>query len=240
MDRVRSLIEEKRALTFKNQQLTTELSYATTPAPYVFIDLKGRVIEFRVRGKAHKVYHADAIEVLDEGGKPIPEASLRTLAPNPVEVLEKAGGPPELKPPPASAPDANGSNFTGPDPNSGPVHSDAGILGVDAPTNYDVALDGNVTIQIRTVPKETRWEKARGTLSETLAAFAATLRNLTGGGRSEAPAVRSAAVRITFDEESAKAFYHSILPTEHVFFLSAPPPPVKLVATLNPSPARAR
>lgn len=240
MDRVRSLIEEKRALTWKNQQLTTELSYASTPAPYVFVDLQSRAIEFRVRGKAHKIYHADAIEVLGDEGKPISQAALHSLAPNPVEVLEKAGGPPELKPPPASAPDANGSNFTGPDPNAGPVQSDAGILGVDAPTNYDVALEGSVTIQIRTVPRETRWEKIRGTFSEALAAFASALRHLTGGGRPETPVVHSAAVRVTFDEESAKAFYHSILPTEHVFFLPAPPPPVELVATLNPSPAPAR
>jgi hypothetical protein len=239
LDRVRSLVEEKRRLEWENDRLTKELAFASTPAPYIFVDLHARTIEFRVRGKAHKSYTASAIEVLGDAGRPLTESALYALAPKPIEVVEVAGGPPELKPPPASAPNPNASDFTGPDPNAGPVHSDAGILGVDAPTNYDVSLQGGVKFEIRTPKAPTRWEKLRDTFTEAGHALAETLRGWTGGATAGSKAIREAAVRVSLDEDSAKALYYSILPGEHVYFLPAPPPPVKLIASLTAAPQAA-
>jgi hypothetical protein len=240
LDRVRALVEEKRRLEWENETMTKELAFASTTAPYVFVDLRKRTFEFRVRGKVHKTYKADAIEIHGDADRPLSEGALHALAPNPIDVVERAGGPPELKPPPVTAPDANGSDFTGPDPNSGPVHSDAGILGVDAPINYDVTLQAGISLEIRTAKAASRWDQIRGSFAEAGRAVVETWRGWTGGSRPVLKAIQSAAVRVIVDEETAKAFYHSILPGEHVYFLPAAPPPVRLVASLSPPPSAKR
>ena len=237
LNRVRALVEEKRRLEWENATMTKELAFASTTAPYVFADLRQRTFEFRVRGKVHKVYKAVAIEIHGDGDRTISEAALHALAPNPLDVVDRAGGPLELKPPPVTAPDPNGSDFTGPDPNSGPVHSDAGILGVDAPTSYDVTLQGGILLEIRTALVTSRWDRIRDSFADAARAVAETWREWTGGSRPALKAIQGAAVRVIVDEETAKAFYHSILPGEHVYFLPPPPPPVKLVASLSPPPA---
>lgn len=239
LDRVRSLVDEKRRLQWENETMTRELAFASTPAPYVVVDLRARTFEFRVRGKAHKTYRAGAIEILGEAGRPLTESALHALAPNPIEVVEKAGGPPELKPPSGTASSDPNAGAPAQDPNAGPIHSDAGILGVDAPTDYDVTLQAGVRLEIRTTKPAAGWGRIRDAFAEAGHALAETLRGWTGGSGPSSKAIREAAVRATLDETTAKAFYHSILPGEHVYFLPAAPLPVKLIASLSPPPAPA-
>ena len=52
LDRIRALVHQKRRLTWQNETMTRELAFASTPAPYIFVDLHARTLEFRVRGKA--------------------------------------------------------------------------------------------------------------------------------------------------------------------------------------------
>jgi len=245
LDRVRALVEEKRRLAWENETLTRELTFASTPSPYIFVDLKKGTFEFRVRGKAHKTYKASSVEILDGSGKSLPEAILHALAPDPVEVTEKAGGPPELHPPASpgdankagQAPDANGDGPPGGvDPNGGPVHSDAGILGVDAPSEYDIELEDGLRIEIRTPKAVGRWARLWNGMGEIASAFGNAVTSVFGRSSSSRTTLPGMAVRATVDEETAKAFYHSILPGEHLYFLPAEPPPVQLVASLSPPP----
>jgi len=236
LDRVKSLIEEKRRLQWENERLRQELAFASTPSPYVVVDSLSRTFEFRVRGKTHKTYTATALGILGPGGDPMTFTVFRTIAPAPLTVVEKAGGPLEIKPPSVGG-DAGAPASA--DPNAGPTRTDAGILGVDAPVDYDVKLEGGIRLEIRTYHEKTRWERSR----ETLSSMGRALSDLFGGwfGRSR-PLPQNApraAVRATFDEAICKAFYHSVLPGEHFYFAPPPPAPVTLVASLGAPAAQA-
>jgi hypothetical protein len=237
LDRARSLLEEKMRLERENAVLRQELAYAATPHPYILVDLAAGSFEFRVRGKAHKTYTALAVELRDAAGRPIGIEELRRLAPEAVEVERKGEGPPEFKPPPAEgeAPEAEGRT----DPNGAPRPTDAGLLGVDAPTDYDVDLEGGVRIEVRTRHDATRWERARRQLSEMGLAVADAVGGWLRSRRPDQNEGPRAVVRVTFDAARAKAFYHSILPTERFHFLPGPPPPVTLIASaaVPPPPA---
>jgi hypothetical protein len=230
LDKVKALLDEKRRLQWDNDRIREELAFASTPSPYVVIDPGTRTFEFRVRGKSHKSYAAESIEIVGRNSRPISVAELGSIAAGPVAVVEKAQGPPEFTPP-ALDPNAAGAAE---DPNAEPRQSDAMLLGVDAPADYDIDLDKGIRLEIRTRHEKTRWQRATEAFSTMGRAVTETVGGWFTGvapGSSDEPRAR---VRITFDEKSAKAFYHSVLPGEHFYFRPGLPPPVSLVAAAAP------
>jgi hypothetical protein len=112
---------------------------------------------------------------------------------------------------------------------------------VDAPTNFDVTLQGGLRIEVRTPKPESKLRRLGDALGEIGSAVSETLHGWFGRAPAKSETPRGAAVRLTLSEATAKAFYHSILPGEHVYFVPAAPPPVKLIASLptpTASPAR--
>ena len=244
LDRLKSLIEEKRRLEWDNGSLTQELAFAATPAPYILVDVPRRTFEFRVRGKTHKKYEALKIEIHDGRGRPMTLSDFSLSAPDPLEVLDKAGGPPEIKPPsndPADPTGAGGANQNvsagdagGADPNLGVRRTDAGVLGVDAPTDYDISLENGIRIEIRTRPDESGLGKTWRSLGEIGAAVSHAIKSWFSGDDARRGAEATPAVRVEVDPNLGKAIYHSLLPGEHVYFLPPPPLPIALVASLTP------
>lgn len=236
LDKVKALLDEKRRLQWDNDRIREELAFASTPSPYVVVDPSARTFEFRVRGRSHKSYSAESIEIVGRSLRPISIAELGSIAAGPVAVVEKAEGPPEFTPPPVDPNAAAAAE----DPNASPRQSEAMLLGVDAPANYDIDLDKGIRLEIRTHLEKTRWQRAAEALSAMGRAVTETVGGWFGGaGDSEPSNAPRARVRITFDEKSAKAFYHSVLPGEHFYFRPGVPPPVTIVAAAPPQPAAA-
>jgi len=232
LDRLKSLLEEKRRLEWENATLSQELAFAATPSPYIFVDLRERSFEFRVRGRAHKTYRAEALEVVGADGERLTAADLRAAAPDPLEVQDKAGGPPEVIPPAAEG----GDKAAPSDPNASRLTVDAQVLGVSAPTDFDVILENGVRLEIRTRRPESGWQRARDALSGMARGLASTVKEWLRRDGPASGGTAGVALRATLDEATARAFYHSLLPGERIYFIPLPPPPLSLVASLGPGP----
>jgi hypothetical protein len=240
LDRLRSLIEEKRRLEWENKKLTQEIAFASTPSPYIYVDVTSRTFEFRVRGRSHKTYTATALEARRATGAPVTPEQIGALLPDALGVEQKAAGPPVLQAGGPAVADANVAldPNAAPDPNGGPMHSDAGVLGVDAPEEYDIELQEGVRLEIRNPVEGSRWDRVRTTFSAIGSAFSGLWSGLFGGTPAPVKGQPRVTLRVVFDKTTAKAFYHSILPGEKVVFVTAPPPPVTLLAKTE-APSRA-
>ena len=119
----RELLLKKRVLERENFILEQEASFASTGEPYILFDVDNAVMDFRIRGWTLKTYSFQGVSYPARPSG----ASGRVL-----RIARVGSGGPELVPP---------------DPGAG-RKSDAGLLGVEAPTEYTVQTDGNVTIHI--------------------------------------------------------------------------------------------
>jgi hypothetical protein len=146
LDKYRSLLQEKRALLRDNALLQVEADMAATKSPYIFFNVKEGKLEFRVRGKAFKSYAFASITLDERGRRSVDAETLWKSLGKPLTVAEVQGAHPELIPPDPNTAQQEGQLYS--DPNqlaaqtgTGPVHSDAGVLGVDAPTDYYIKFE---------------------------------------------------------------------------------------------------
>lgn len=151
-------------------------------------------------------------------------------------MLEVQGAHPELIPPDPNTAKDDGQLYS--DPNqlaaqtgTGPVHSDAGVLGVDAPTDYYIKLDDGVVFHIRTPKTRTFREKAADRLAEIAENMRATLSSFWGAKEIEIAGKPRLELYLTTDPDTAKNLHYSLLPGEKVFAVPPPPPPILLVAS---------
>ncbi|HKY32345.1 MAG TPA: hypothetical protein VJV23_07415 [Candidatus Polarisedimenticolia bacterium] len=239
-ERYRKLLHEKRVLLRANLLLKHEAELAAGKQPYIVFDVHKGELEFRVRGKPFKTYSVSGL-ALDERGTPIhPEALWRVLD-KPITVLEKQGGRPELLPPDPESGRETGLLFS--DPNqlasqtgATPVDTDAGLLGVDAPTDYYLKFEEDVVFHVLTPRSRSFRQKATDRLAEIAGAMRTTL---TGWwGRSELPSEKRPRVvlYLTMDPDTAKHLHYSLLPGEKLVVKPPEPPPLSLVAA-GPRPA---
>ena len=236
LDKYQSLLQEKRAQTRQNAILAKEAELAAGKAPYIFFHVKEGKLEFRVRGRAFKSYTFASL-TLDERGRrrADPEAVWKAIE-KPLAVVEVQGAHPELLPPDPNAPQEEGQLYS--DPNqlngqtgAGPVHSDAGVLGVDVPTDYYIKLDQDVVFHIQTPRTQTFREKAADRLSDIAEGMRATLSGLWGKREIELAKKPRLELYMTTDPDTAKFLHYSLLPGEKILAVPPPPPPILLVAS---------
>ncbi len=228
LNRYRDLMKERHALMREKALLEIEARTAATGEPYVLLDLEAPALQFRIRGKTLKTYRIAKIAADARGRDPVPIEAVWGRFPGPLEVLEVQGGQPELVPPDPNTGRETGLLYT--DPNqirsqtgAVEVDTDAGILGIEAPTDYWIRLDEPIVLHIRTEKNESISDQAFA----RLAAMASDLRKAasrlwgTDGGQADAPVH----LWITMDPDTARHLHHSLLPGERVFLVppSAPP-----------------
>ncbi|HEY3175442.1 MAG TPA: hypothetical protein VGK94_06720 [Candidatus Polarisedimenticolia bacterium] len=243
LDKYQALLQEKRALLRENGLLQREAALAATREPYIFFHLEESQLEFRVRGKALKSYKFKAM-TFDERGRrrADPEAIWKTLD-KPLTVLEIEGSRPELIPPDPNSSGETGQLFS--DPNqlasqtgapSTPTHTDAGVLGVDVPTEYYIRFamgdsgGGHVIINIRTPKTLTFRQKAADRFAEMVENISANLSSWWSGADPDPEHRPRLELFLTTDADTAKNLHYSLLPQERLFVVPPPPPPIVLVA----------
>jgi hypothetical protein len=236
MDRFRALVQEKRALGREADLLKLEAEAAATKQAYVLFDPRSGTLEFRVRGRAFKSYTFSTIAHDSRGRFPAdPESVYRAVGAR-LTVAEKEGGHPELVPP---TPTDGEEEPLFSDPNqliaqtgalTGPTPTDAGVLGVDAPSEYFIRFDENVLFHIRSTRSRTFREKAADQLSEIAENIRATWTGIFGPPRDikteGGPRVE---IYLTTDVETAKNLHYSLLPGERFFLVPPPEPSIVLV-----------
>ncbi len=237
MDKFKSLVQEKRALGREAELLKHEAEIAATKDAYVLFDPKAGTFEFRVRGRSFKAYAFTSIAHDPRGRFPADPETVYRLAGARLTVAEKEGGHPELTPP---APQPGQSEPLFSDPNqlagqtgalTGPIPTDAGVLGVDAPSEYFIRFDENVVFHIRSERSRSFREKAADQLSEIAENIRATWTGIFGPPRDLKPgASPRVQLYLTTDVETAKHLHFSLLPGERFFVVPPPEPPVVLVA----------
>lgn len=236
MDRFRALVQEKRALGRESDLLKLEAEAAATKQAYVLFDPKSGTLEFRVRGRAFKSYTFSSIAHDSRGRFPAdPETVYRAVGAR-LTVAEKEGGHPELVPP---TPTEGEEEPLFSDPNqlisqtgalSGPTPTDAGVLGVDAPSEYYIRFEENIVFHIRNTRSRTFREKAADQLSEIAENIRATWTGIFGPPRDiKTGETRRMEIYLTTDVETAKNLHYSILPGERLFLVPPPEPSVVLV-----------
>ncbi len=235
LDTFRSLLSEKRALERQQAALQREARMAATKAPYIVFHLQERRFEFRIRGKTLKSYSFQSITLDERGRRPADPETVWRLLQEPLSVLEKEGGQPELLPPDPETGREAGLVYA--DPNqlaeqtgAKPQQTDAGVLGVDVPTDYYIHFEEKVVFHVRT-PKELSFrEKAL----DRLGMIAERMRAALPGGRRRDELERSARPRfelyLTTDPDTAKHLHYSLLPGEALVIAPPPPPPLVLIA----------
>lgn len=238
MSKYQSLLQEKRTLLRENAFLQVEADMAATKSAYVLFYLDLGKLEFRVRGKAFKSYAFSPI-TLDDGGRRVADAETMWRAlDKPLTVLEVQGAHPELVPPDPNSAKQDGQLYS--DPNqlaaqtgTGPVHSDAGVLGVDVPTDYYIKFDEDVVFHIRTPKTRTFREKAADRLTEIARAMRATISGIWGSKEIESGQKPRFELYLTTDTDTAKFLHYSLLPGERFIAVPPPPPPIALVAAAS-------
>lgn len=241
LDKYESLLQEKRAQAREHDVLQREAEIAATKSPYVLFYLKEGKLEFRVRGRAFKSYTFSPI-TLDERGrrKADPEAIWKLLD-KPLTVIEVQGAHPELIPQDPNAPEDAGQLYA--DPNQlasqtgvAAVRSDAGLLGVDVPTDYYVKFAEDVVFHIRTPKTYTFREKAADRLSDVAESMRSTLSGFWSRKEIVIASKPSLELYMTTDADTAKYLHYSLLPGEKILAVPPPPPPIVLVATSTQAP----
>ncbi len=111
-----------------------------------------------------------------------------------------------------------------------PLPTDAGILGVDVPSNYYIKIEGDVVLHIRTPDDKGFHEKAVDRLAAIAAGLKATFSGWWGGrDLPERPRPKLELYLLT-DVDTAKSLHHSLLPGEKIFVVPPPAPPIVVLA----------
>lgn len=236
-ERYRELLHQKRVLLREAALLKQESEWIVSPKqlPYIFFNMQSGQLEFRLRGKMLKSYPVKEIFQDERGRRPAsPEAIWRALD-QPITVVEKQGGRPELLPPDPDSGRETGLLYS--DPNqlasqtgARPISSDAGVLGVDAPTEYYIEFEEGVIFYVRSPRAPTLREKAAHRLAEIASGVRDTVSGWFGGAPPMADGKHRLALYLTIDPEIAKYLHYSLLPGEKLVMVPPSPPPVVLVA----------
>lgn len=239
LDKYQSLIQEKRSLLREAQVLKQEVTMAATRNPYLLFDAKSGKLEFRVRGKTLKTYSFTAVTMDERGRRPADPEAVWTALQGALTVMEKQGGQPELIPPDPETGREAGLLYS--DPNQlaeetgvKPVDTDAGVLGVDVPTDYYIRFEESVVFHIRTPKSLSFRQKAADRLGEIARSMRATWTSLWGGELA-GDAQPRLALWLTTDTDTAKNLHYSLLPGEKLYLVPPPPPPILLVASTRDS-----
>jgi len=237
LDKYQVLLQQKRELARKNTILQREAAMAATKSPYVFFHLDESKLEFRVRGRALKTYSFTSMAFDSRGRVPADAETLWKHLEEPLVVLEIEGAHPELIPPDPNTGTEAGLLYS--DPNqltsqtgaqAVPVRTDAGVLGVDVPTDYFIKFEDRVILHIRTPKTLTFRQQARDRLDEIAENLKHNLSGWWGSKEIDTPDKPRLEIYMTTDEETAKNLHYSLLPGEKVFAVPPPPPSIELVA----------
>jgi len=234
LDRLRHLVQTKRQLQREAVILKQEAAMAATHSPYLFLDTGSGNLEFRVRGKAFKTYTFKV--TLDEAGaRPADPEQVWAAVDGPLVVDEIQAAHPELIPPDPETGREAGLVYS--DPNqlaeeTGviPLRTDAGILGVDVPSEYYIKLDGDVVFHVRTPDARGLHEKAVDRLSAIAAGLKATFAGWFGGRDLPDQARPKLELYLLTDVDTAKNLHHSLLPGEKIFIVPPAAPPIVVLA----------
>jgi len=186
--------------------LEQESRLASARAPYVVLDLGRRTMDFRIRGKTFKSYRFDTIRMESRSNDLTLSEVSRRLA-EPVTLASKEGGNPELIPP---DPDAD-PNLAA-DADEEEQASDAALLGVEAPTDYQVDFEEGVVFHVSAPHAEGLMDKAM----QGLGKLASGLGSLFSGWLSE-PADENTPwleLSLTASAETVRQMHHSLMPGE--------------------------
>ncbi len=235
LDKYQALLQEKRGLLRENATLKQEAEIAATKAPYIVFHPKEGKLEFRVRGRTLKSYVFGNVAHDERGRHPADPEAIWRMFHGPLTVLEKEGGHPELIPPSQQEAQQTGQLYS--DPNqlnaqtgAGPVHSDAGVLGVDAPSEYYIKFEEEVVFHIRTAKVLSFREKASDRLGEIITGVREALSGWWGSGEKKRAGQPLLTLYLTTDVDTAKFLHYSLLPGEKLFVAPPPPPPIVLIA----------
>ena len=235
-DRWRSLLKERRALQRENALLQVEAKSAASKSPYLFLNLQASTLEFRVRGKVLKTYRINGMSSDRRGKYPVDAEAIWSKFPGPLEVEEVEGGQPELVPPDPEAGRDRGLLFS--DPNqlrnqtgAVEVDTDAGILGIEAPTEYWIRLKEPLVLHIHGKSDESVAGQAMQRFSDVLSRIGSAVSSLWGGGT--AGTEDAVSVWLTLDPEIAQALHHSLLPGETILIVPPSAGTTSLEATAS-------
>jgi len=235
-DKYRDLLHRKRTLLREASLLKYETAWAASKIPYIFLDLEKGKMEFRVRGKVLKSYALKGVFLDERGSRPaVPEVIWRALD-TPITVVEKQGGHPELVPPDPEAGRHTGLLYSDPNQLSSQtgareVDTDAGVLGVDAPSEYFIRFEEGVIIHVENPKEYTFREKASQRMADVTGGLQRMMQSLWGGpARSKGPEWKLE-LYVVLDPDTAKYLHYSLLPGEKLVVVPPPPPPVALVAS---------
>jgi len=221
-DRYRSLLKERRALHRENTILEIEAKSAAAKSPYIFLDLEAATLEFRVRGKVLKTYRISSLSTDSRGKEPVNAEELWSKFSGPLMVEEVQGGQPELVPPDPEAGRETGLLFS--DPNqlreetgAVEVDTDAGILGIEAPTDYWIRVKEPLMLHIHSPKDQSTSRQALQRFSDVLSSIGSAVSSLWGGGSSARDA--DVTIWLTVEPEIAQQLHHSLLPGETIWLV---------------------
>jgi hypothetical protein len=231
-ERYRELLHQKRTLLREASQLKREAEWAAGKLPYIFFNMESGQLEFRLRGKMLKSYSVQGIFLDERLRRPATAEAIWRALDEPITLREKQGGRPELVPPDPEAGRETGLLYS--DPNhlatqtgAKPIDTDAGVLGVDAPTEYYIEFEEKVIFFVRSPRTPTLRERAADRFSEMVSAVS----GLFGGERSQGDGKHRLKLYLVIEPEIAKYLHYSLLPGEKLVLVPPPPPPVVLVAS---------
>ena len=200
-----------------NALLEEEARLASTRAPYVVLDLGKRTMDFRIRGKTFKTYRFEAIRI-DTRHEGLTWSEVARRLAEPITMELKEGGNPELIPPdPDEDPNLPPEDGDGDEEPA----SDASLLGVDAPTDYQVDFEQGVVFHVSAPHAAGLMDKAMNGLGE----LAAGLRSVFSGWLGAEPAQDGPwlDLHLAATVETARQLHHSLLPGER-FLIILPAP----------------
>lgn len=232
-DRYRSLLKERRALQRESAILEIEAKSAAAKSPYLFLDLEAATLEFRVRGKILKTYRLSRLSSDRRGKYPVDAEAIWNRFKGPLVVEEIQGGQPELVPPDPEEGREHGLLFS--DPNqlrdqTGAVEidSDAGILGIEAPSEYWIRLKEPLMLHVHSAEDETVARQALQRFKDVLSSIGSAVSSLWGGN--DVAGDDAVPIWITLEPEIAKQLHHSLLPGETIWLV---PPASRTTATAS-------
>jgi len=234
LDHYRNLVQARRELQRESVILKQEAAIAATRSPYIMFDTARGTFEFRIRGETLKTYTFTVTQ--DEAGaRPVDSEGVWTAVDGPLVVSEIEAAHPELIPPDPETGREAGLLYSDPNQLAAergvvPLPTDAGILGVDVPTDYYIKLEGNVILHVRTPDSRGFHEKAADRLSEIAAGLKRAVAGWWGGRdlpETERPRIE---LYLSTDADTAKNLHHSLLPGEQILVVPPPAPPVVVLA----------
>ncbi len=218
-DRYRSLLKERRALHRENAILEIEAKSATAKSPYLFLDLEAATLEFRIRGKTLKTYRISGLSGDSRGKQPLDAKAIWSRFSGPLMVEEVQGGQPELVPPDPEAGRETGLLYSDPkqlrdETGAVEVDTDAGILGIEAPTEYWVRLKEPLILHVRGKYDESVAGQALQRFADVLSSIGSAVSSLWGDSVATDATVP---IWLTLEPEIAQQLHHSLLPGETIW-----------------------